>query len=455
MLTDWRTALTSTTARFIGLVFVLQLAATSSIFYYFRQSSATAQRDDQQMLVGELRSDLVAGFQESGRGGLTDLIDARLREVRTESPVILLTAPDGKPLAGNLGAWPATVHARTPWQVLDLYRSRSTKPETIGLIAGNLANGDRLLTGHVIQSALRQRQIDEDAMIAALVLAIPLALLIAAIAARIVAQRVEAIATTASAVASGDLSYRVPPSGGNDAFAHLGDAINAMLARIDTLVGELRVVTDGLAHDLRSPITRLKSTLERAIIGTDDPDALAALQSVSREAETLLAMLTTALQISRAEAGIGRDRFFETDVRALLTDLVEVYGPYAEDKGFAMTAEGPEDCFVPLHRELMSQAIGNLIENAIKYANGGTMIALGASRKSNVLMVSVADNGPGIPAERRDEARKRFGRLDPARHISGSGLGMSLVEAVARLHGGTLELEDNDPGLCVTLAFPS
>lgn len=455
MLARWRGALLSTTGRFIGLVFALQLVATGSLFYYFRHASVAAQRADQQALVQELRSDLMAAFDEGGRQGLIDLIGARLRSVGSESAVILLASPDGKTLAGNLDAWPPTVAQRTAWQSLTLYRSGGRTPETIGLITGNLANADRLLTGHVIESALRQRQIDGDAMIAALILAIPLALLIAAIAARLAGQRVEAIASTASAVASGDLSHRVAPIGGSDAFGRLGEAINAMLERIERLVEELRIVTDGLAHDLRSPITRLKSTLERAIVDTRDPVALDALQSVSREVEALLAMLTTALEISRAEAGIGRDRFVETDLKTLLADLVEVYGPYAEDAGFALTADAPEGLCVPLHRELMSQTLGNLIENAIKYAHGGTRIALGAARSGNDVAVFVADNGPGIPQHRVEEARRRFGRLDPARHVSGSGLGLSLVESVARLHRGHMALSDNAPGLKVTITFAS
>lgn len=455
MVAYWRGLLTSTTARFIGLVFVLQLVATGSIFYYFRQASAATQRAQQQALVGELRDNLVAGFQEGGRPGLTSLIDARLRAVRTESAVILLATRAGKPIAGNLDAWPPKVAARGGWTILDLYRSQSARAERIGFVASTLPNGDHLLTGHVIESAFRQRQIDENTMITAFLLAIPLALLIAAIAARMVAQRVEAIARTASAVAGGNLSQRVPPSHGNDAFARLGSAINIMLSRIDALVGELRVVTDGLAHDLRSPITRLKSTLERAIVETDDPAALAALQSVSREAEALLSMLTTALQISRAEAGIGRDRFVNTEIKALLTDLVEVYGPYAEEHGFTMTAEAPEQLCALLHRELVSQAIGNLIENAIKYADGGSHIALFGALADRELTLSVADDGPGIPTDRHDDARKRFGRLDPARHITGSGLGLVLVEAVARLHDGVIALEDNAPGLCVILKLPT
>ena len=191
--------------------------------------------------------------------------------------------------------------------------------------------------------------------------------------------------------------------------------------------------------------------IERAIVETDDAVALAALERVSQEGETLLRMLSTALQISRAEAGIGRDRFSDVDLGAMLEDLAEIYGPLAEDKGFLLEAHAPAGLHARLHREFVSQAIGNLVENALKYASGGSSIVLSASEERGALLIAVADNGPGIPPAQREEALKRFGRLDPARHVAGSGLGLALVEAVARLHQGHIRLADNAPGLRVEL----
>lgn len=449
----WRGALMSTTARFIALAFVLQVAATGSILAYVRHASALAKRSDQQALVIELRNDLLAGFQEGNRAGLIALINARLREVRTEAPVILLAASDGRFRAGNIAAWPPTIARKTSWTTLELYRQGSAQPERIGFIARDLPNGDRLLTGHVIENDVRQAQIDNDAMIAAFVLAIPLALLIAALTGRIVTQRIGRIADTTAAVRGGDLSRRVPLSGGGDAFEQLGAGVNAMLEQIEMLVSELRIVTDGLAHDLRSPITRLKSILERAIVETHDPHVLATLGKVATEADTLLTMLTTALQISRAEAGIGRDRFVDTNVHRLLDDIVEVFGPYAEDQGFMLTVTAPPLLSIALLRELVSQAVGNLIENALKYADGGNVIALEAEATAQGVAINVADNGAGIAEHHRAAALRRYGRLDPARHQSGSGLGLSLVDAVARLHGGGVSLADNRPGLRVTMTI--
>ncbi len=435
------------------MLFLSQLALTGGVLYFVRQSSEATLLAEQKELVGGLRDDLVAGYREGGERQLIELIGARLQTVETAVPVILLIRGDGTVLAGNLGAWPTVIPKSTAWKVVSLYRTSSDHPEPIGAIATPLGKGEFLLTGHVIDGSVRLKNLNREAMVGALLLAIPLALLFAVLLGRMINARVGRIAATAEAVGGGDLSHRVSLDGSGDSFDALGHGVNAMLDRIETLVSELRIVTDGLAHDLRSPITRLKSTLERAIIDTEDPVALGALEKVSVEAETLLTMLSTALQITRAEAGIGRERFAETDVPALLADLVELYGPVAEEQGMVLSWNAPSELTVSLHRELIGQALGNLIENALKYAQGGRQIALAATPATDSVLLSVADDGPGIPVERHPEAMKKFGRLDPARTVSGSGLGLSLVEAVARLHGGDIALNDHAPGLKVVLAI--
>ena len=449
----WRALLRSTIARFILLLFLSQLALTGGVLYFVRQSSEATLLAEQRELVGGLRDDLVAGYREGGERQLIELIGARLQAIETEVPVILLIRGNGTILAGNLGGWPTVVPKPTTWKAVSLYRTSSDHPEPMGVISTPIGSGEFLLTGHVVDGSVRLKNLNREAMIGALLLAIPLALLLAVLLGRMINGRVRRIAATAEAVGAGDLSHRISLDGSGDSFDALGHGVNAMLDRIETLVGELRIVTDGLAHDLRSPITRLKSTLERAIINTHDPQAIAALQKVSAESDTLLAMLSTALQISRAEAGIGRERFIETDVAAMLADLVELYGPVAEEQGMVLSCNAPSELTVSLHRELIGQALGNLIENAIKYAQGGSKIALAAIATKDGVTLSVADDGPGILEARRTDALKKFGRLDPARTISGSGLGLTLVEAVARLHGGDIALEDNAPGLKVVLTI--
>jgi len=448
---QWRALLRSTTARFVLLAFVLQFLVTGGALLFVQQASQSALAADQRELVGDLRDELVAAWRTGGGDELRRLIGTHLHTTHGAVAVILYAAPDGKPIAGNLGAWPAVITPHTHWRTIVLYRTGSERPEHMGVMATRLPDGSRLLTGHVIESSLQLTRANEEAILAALVAGLAMALLGALVIGRVLSRRIDAVTATAHAVEDGALTERVPIAGSGDAFDMLGRSINAMLDRIEALVSQLRMITDGLAHDLRSPVTRMKVQIERAIMETRDPDALGTLERVSQEAETLLAMLSTALQISRAEAGIGRDRFEAVDVGALLEDLAEIYGPLAEDEGFAIEVSATDELKATLHRESVSQAIGNLVENALRYAEGGSRIWLSANEEHGQLLLTVADDGPGIPPERRAEALKRFGRLDPARHFAGSGLGLSLVEAVARLHDGAIRLDDNHPGLRVEL----
>ena len=446
--------LRASSTRFFLLVFVLQLVSTATLLLFVRHASADELTRQSHLLVTALRDDLIDDWREQGAPGLRALIGARLRGTGARDAAILLDDPRGDRLAGNIADWPPPVPLGGGWQVLPLYRLGRVAPEQMGVLGTRLPDGTHLLVGHVIEDDLRISRLIGEAMLAAALLAIPLALIGAIVATRVVSIRVERIAETARRVGQGDLTVRVPtdPHAG-DAFAQLAHAINRMLARIEALVGELRVVTDSLAHDLRSPLTRLRATIERAARETDDEAALGALDRVATEADLLLAMLTTALQISRAEAGIGRDRFVATDLGRMIEDLAEMYGPLAEERGLVLTASGGGEA--PVHRELLGQAIANLADNAMKYGRAGGSIRLGVARVGDRLRLSVDDDGPGIPPDRRDEALRRFARLDPARAAGGAGLGLALAAAVARLHGGTIVLADNAPGLSVTIAVPA
>lgn len=447
--------------RFGALVFLFQLIGAALVLAIVHQLTQGELEATSRQLATELRDELVAGDlaaneangndQARGIAAARATIAARLADGRDRQEVILLVDARGRALAGNLAAWPPNVAAGNGWRVIDLFRLSSDQPERMGLIATALPGGARLLTGHVVETDLRFGGIMEEAMLSALLLALPLALLAAWLSARLIQSRVRGIVTTAQAIGTGEMELRVPIAASGDTFDQLAIAINAMLDRIMALMGELRLVTDGLAHDLRLPLTRLKAVLDRSLTDTDDPAAQAALGRALEESDILLAMLTTALLISRTEAGIGRDAFVTVDLTAMLGDLQEMYGPLADDHGVEILVEAVGPVMANVHRELIGQAIANLIDNALKY--GGTRIVLGVARTDGRLLLSVADDGAGIAADMRDEALRRFGRLDAARHMSGAGLGLSLVAAVARLHGGTMVLEDNAPGLRVVIAM--
>ena len=441
----------SVTSQLVTLIFLLQLLMTIVLLAYVQWAADQQLRREQHAYVAELRDTLGEIYHQDGLARLATAISARVGTGGWNNGAVLLTRTDGTPIAGNLRAWPAVIPVGADWRELDLYRAGAARPERIGLTTARLSGGERLLTGWVLDDDLRLRRSVEGAMLAAMFLAIPIALVSAVSLGRVLGRRLGAISGTTVAVAEGDLSRRVPRDGSGDAFDELAMRVNAMLERIEALVSELRLVTDGLAHDLRSPLTRVQSRLEQAGEAAVDPSARAAIADAQAELEVLLRILSTALQISRAEAGIGTEQLADIPLADLLGDIADLYGPVAEESGFTLTVSVPEGLHASLHRELVGQAIANLLENALRHARGGHAIRLGAERVAGGVALSVSDDGPGIPAELRDEARRRFVRLDAARSQTGSGLGLALVDAVARLHGGRLELGDAGPGLKATL----
>lgn len=442
-------------ARF-ALIFALAQCAPLGIGLYMMFGLTS------QTIIGDARraaefalDNIVDDFRDAGLARTTSNIAEEMQAAENHDFVVFLRAPDGTRVIGNLGAWPSTVSDHERWRTISLYREAARAPEQMGVITTRLPGGYTLLTGEVLEGQLALTRASETAMLYAMAVSLILASVIAWFFSRFLEGRIDHFSQVAKAVDIGNLAVRVERNETGDAFDRLGLTINGMLQRIERLVQELRMVTDSMAHDLRSPVSRLKSTLERGLGRTRDPAALAVLGEAIEEADGLHRMLNTALQISRAEAGIGRDQFTRFDLARALDNLVEVYGPVAEDAGFVLAYEGAADLLVLAHRDLLSQALGNLIDNALKYAKGGQQITLRAAIVDTVVEITVCDDGPGIPADRVDEALRRFGRLDAARTESGSGLGLSLVGTIAQLHGGELSLGANRPrGLVVTLRLP-
>jgi signal transduction histidine kinase len=442
----WR----SSTARFITLVFGIELILAAGMTLTLRALTRAELENDAKAFAARLTEEVGTVYLEQGLENARKVIGLRVILSEGRSAVVLLVGANGKPLAGNLKGWPPT--AKPGWSEIGLYRAGSGQLEQMGVLVTPLPNGAKLLAGQMLESDRRLSGIVDRATGTALIFGLPLALFAAFAGVRIINARVDDIAETARAVSAGRLSQRVSLDGSGDTFDRLGETLNAMLERIEALISELRIVTDGLAHDLRSPLTRLKARLERAQIDDDEESLRTAIHLAGEETDRLLAMLTTALQISRAEAGIGRDHFAPADLGEMVGDIAELYEPLVEDKGFAMeiaTSSGP---IVPMHRELVGQAVGNLIDNALKYGAKSLRIATGEADGHG--WVEISDRGAGIPEEQREEALRRFGRLDPSRTGFGAGLGLSLVSAVARLHGGTIELGDAAPGLKVRLSLP-
>ncbi len=429
------------------LVFALQLVGAGAMVATVRHLTRSEIADQAEDAASDLRDELSGVWLSGGQAAVRAAVDRRMTTDRLPLSVILLTDPRGRFVAGNIADWPPNVPAPGS-ATIEIFRIGHSQPERMRVMATRLPDGSRMLAGHVIESELRVALAMEEAMGVGMAAAIVLAALAAWAAARMIERRLEDTVATAHAVAGGDLSRRVIPNGGDDAFDALAQAVNAMLDRIALLMTELKVATDGLAHDLRSPLTRLRATLDRSLAESRDENARVAVGRALEEGDRLLAMLDTALRISRAEAGLGRDAFVDADLAEMVRDVADMFEPLAEDRGMTIRAEGPETLVARVHRELLGQAVANLIDNALKYGAGEITVRV---EPGPVLIV--ADDGPGIPEERRDEALKRFGRLDAARTESGAGLGLSLASAVAHLHGGTLALEDNAPGLRVRLTL--
>lgn len=311
-----------------------------------------------------------------------------------------------------------------------------------------------LVTGRLLDDRERGERAIERASLLALALSLVLGIAGGLIVTRYVTGRLDRLASAADGVAAGDLSRRVGiVAGGGDAFDRLGLRVNAMLDRVERLMAELRLVTDSLGHDLRSPLARVRGRLETALAATQPEQRDAAVVGALGETDALLRMLATLLEIGRSEA-MPRDRLTACDPAALVSEVADLYGPVVEDGGLAFELaldESPAP--LSLHRELLTQAISNLLDNALRHGGTGPLVLRLAETAEGVVL-SVEDRGDGIAAGDRGEALSRFGRLDPARSAPGAGLGLALVDAVARLHGGRVELADNAPGLIVHIVLP-
>ena len=282
---------------------------------------------------------------------------------------------------------------------------------------------------------------------------------------RHVLRRVDAASNTARAIMQGNLAQRIPVTSGKDEFNRLAKNLNAMLDRIQDLMTGLKDVSDNIAHDLKTPLHRLRTRAERALQSSRAPEDLAeALGSVIEDADALIQTFDALLSIARLEAGSRSESFGPLNVCTLTSDVAELYEPAAEERGLTLQVSCAGNVMMCGEKHLIGQALANLLDNAIKYAGpvaeasirqgGGPLgVGIGLEDKGETVDIVVGDQGPGIPEGDRERVLQRFVRLQPSRSIPGSGLGLSLVAAVARLHGGSIALEDNQPGLKIRLTL--
>jgi signal transduction histidine kinase len=437
-------------------------AAIVAIFYIYWNTTVLLSRQLNQTIDAELR-----GLAEQYRaGGLEQLVRTVAERSGTPGNSLYLVADsEGRRLAGNLSAVSPQL-----WDSLGPVEFVYQRPAAGGvekrLAFANvfrLPSGYRLIVGRDIEDRRELARMVRSAMLWGLGVMALFGIGGGYWVSRKLLARIDRLAATTRTIMDGDLTGRLPVTGSGDELDRLSESLNLMLARIEQLMAGLREVSDNIAHDLKTPLNRLRNRVEQALREPYGEVAYRdALERTIEEADGLIKTFNALLSIARLEAGAGGENREKLDVSALLRDVAELYEPVAEERGIELRAETDAPIFVRADRQLLGQAIANLIDNALKYGaaepssgNGSRPeVEVSALMKGSTAEIVVTDRGPGVPVPDRERVLDRFVRLEASRSEPGSGLGLSLVAAVARLHGGTLRLEDNEPGLRVVLALP-
>jgi signal transduction histidine kinase len=414
--------------------------------------------------ITETVNDEIAGLVEQYTvGGLRQLIlIVENRSLRPGSSLYLVTAPTGQALAGNVGSLAPGVLDRTGWSET-VYRrldEQEAAQHSALVRVTQLSGGFRLLVGRDLEERARMGAILTTAARGSVALVVVLGLAGGFFVTRRVLRRFDAMTETTQRIMAGDLSGRLPVTGIADELDRLATNLNDMLERIEALMRGLKEVSDNIAHDLKTPLTRLRNRCEAALrTAKSETEYRAALESMLDESDGLIRTFDALLMIARAESGQARDNMIEFQAADIVRGVGELYEPLAEEKGLTLTVEAPEPAKIRGNRELLSQALANLVDNAIKHARPADgvpgEIVLAAGRQGDRVRIIVADRGPGIAQADRARVVERFVRLPQSMAQPGSGLGLSLAAAVARLHGGELTLEDNAPGLKVVITLPA
>jgi signal transduction histidine kinase len=443
--------------RLAALYFLVFAASVLGVLFFVYWTSADfVERQTEATLNAEITG-LAEQYAQRGLSGLVQIVAARSAAGdRGDSMFYLVTDPDGRPLAGNISGWPLGVSARTGWLSffvnVKIDGRELSHPARGSLII--IPDGYRLLVGRDISDAAAFRDRIKLTLMWAGLLALGIGLLGGAAMSRNLLRRVELVNRTSERVMAGNLSDRVPLDGTSDEFDLLAANLNRMLDQIERLMTAMREVTDDVAHDLKTPLSRLRARLELALIGPADTGVQSeAIRAAIDEADRMLATFNALLRIAEAEAGAAWEQAEPLDLGLVAREAAEFYEPVAEEKGFSLTVSVEPAVKIRGDRHLISQALANLLDNSLKYANGGDL-QIRLFRHGEDAVLEVADRGPGIPEPDREIVFDRFVRLEPSRSTPGNGLGLSLVRAVMHRHRGSVTLLDNQPGLRVRLEFP-
>ena len=448
--------LTSSTFRLALIAIGTFGLIVSAIFSYVYLSTSSYVRSRSDRAIMTEYASLKGAYERSGRDGLIALIQARIADSNYADNVYVLADPSLAVLAGTLQAWPSTPPSTGGWIEFRAQASlpHATSQPLLRAMSGTFQSGDRLLVGRDISELDGFADQIKTAVISCVLLIFILAAVASILVTRRTVGRIEAINATTRAIMQSGLDQRIPLRSSNDEWDRVAENLNLMLDRIEILMGEIKQVSDNVAHDLRTPLTRMRGRLEKAYhrqrVGEDDQlligDTIADLDAVLR-------IFSSITRIAQIETQQRKGAFRTVNLVEIAGEVVELYDAAAEQDGTSLTIAGDREVMVTGDRDLIFDAIANLVDNALKHGRAGGNVVVANESIDGRPGISIADDGRGIPPEEREHVFKRFYRLEQSRYTSGNGLGLSLVAAIARLHDAQIEMLDNSPGLKVTIWF--
>jgi signal transduction histidine kinase len=432
-------------------IFAVSAAGLVAFTYWNTKRALDSQTD--QTIEAEI-SGLAEQYERLGLSGLTDVVISR--SMRGGQGLYLLTDGAKHPIAGNLDAWPQIIYR--PDQFIEFnYERRVGGVSALRRARGkefDLAGGFQLLVARDVHERHETARFMGTTLPWSVLLMLVLGLVGGGLMSRNLLVRLDSINTTSRDIMAGDLSRRVPVGTADDEFDALAANLNRMLDRNERLMRGMRDVTDSIAHDLRTPLNRLRNRIDAALRRLPPESAEAGeIESAAVEIDQLIATFNALLLIAEAEAGMAREAMTPVDLREVVEGIAELYSPVAEENGISFVVAPSGAAMIAGNRTLISQALANLVDNAIKYTPSGGTVRITIENTPIGVGLVVADSGMGIPAEDRDRVTERFVRLEASRNSPGSGLGLSLVVAVAKLHDAKFALSDNAPGLKATILF--
>jgi signal transduction histidine kinase len=450
--------LRSTTLRLALIAIAIFGAAVIALFSYVYWSTASFVRSRADRAIAAEQAMLLRAHEGTGRSGLIAAIERRVAEPPFAAAQYLFVDPVGMRLAGNVSAWPPALAQSNGWGT---FRAPpGTPPGTdaplVRAMVTTLPDGSRLLVGQAIDDLDAFARRIETALLLGIILIFVLAGVASVSVTRRTVGRIETINATSRAIMQSGLGERIPMRGTRDEWDQLAANLNSMLDRIEGLMAEVRQVTDNVAHDLRTPLARMRGRLEKAYgaAGASERER-ALIGDTLADLDGVLRMFSSLTRISQIEANGRTDASRLVDLTEIAREVAELFDAAAEDKGGRLAVAGDGAAMVVGDRDLLFDALANLVDNAIKHGRAGGHVTVTVAPRADGCEICVADDGPGIPAQERQNVFKRFYRLERSRRTPGNGLGLSLVAAVARLHGAGIEITDTAPGLSIRLRFPT